>query len=65
MFRTQPQYNLSKASEGEDFDSSEVPNDYANIAKFLTGINMGRKSPSPKNTRKRYADIGSPYDTAP
>ena len=48
--------------EGDDIDSSEVPNEYANIAKFLTGINANRKSPtSPKNVRKRYEDGGSPY----
>lgn len=57
---------MLKASEGDDFDSSEVPNEYANIAKFLTGINAGRKPPvSPKNVRKRYDDVGSPYGIAP
>ena len=59
-----PQYILSNASMGEDFDSSSVPNEYANIAKFLTQ-GKNRRASSKRLEGVSSSATFTPYIYAP
>ena len=60
-----PQYILSNASMGEDFDSSAVPNEYANIAKFLTQGKSKRGGSSKRHEIVSSSATFTPYIYAP